>query len=62
MNRPTSVQLLSIEQPSAGNPIFPMVRNGQLQYLGDEEIVVADQTLGGHFKTGQRSGPGHSFF
>ncbi len=30
LNRPNPIQLLSVEQPSADNPILPIVRNGQL--------------------------------
>ena len=44
LNRPNPIQLLSVEQPSADNPILPIVRNGQLQYLGDKDIDVAEQT------------------
>jgi hypothetical protein len=39
----TQVQLLSIQQPSAALPVYPMVLCGQLQYLGEESIEAADQ-------------------
>jgi hypothetical protein len=43
VNHPTPIQLLSVEQPSADNPVSPVVRNGQLQYAGTENIEVADR-------------------
>jgi hypothetical protein len=48
LNRPTSVQLLSIEQPGPDDPISPTVRDGQFQYLGDEDINVAEQVWRAH--------------
>jgi hypothetical protein len=48
LNRPNPIQLLSVEQPSTDNPIMPIVRNGQLQYIGDGDIDVAEQTWHAH--------------
>jgi hypothetical protein len=48
LDRPTHVQLLSIEQPNSVNPIYPVVLDGTLQYLGDEDIVVASKTWRAH--------------
>jgi hypothetical protein len=48
LNRPNPIQLLSLEQPSPINPLYPIVRNGQLQYLGDEEINAAGQVWHAH--------------
>jgi len=45
---PTQVQLLSIEQPSADLPVYPMVLCGQLQYLGEESIEAAGQIWVAH--------------
>jgi hypothetical protein len=42
-NQPTRVQLVSIEQPSADIPVNPMIREGELRYLGDENIDIAGQ-------------------
>jgi hypothetical protein len=39
----THVQLLSIEQPSSYDPVRPTILDGQLQYLGEENIDAADQ-------------------
>lgn len=41
--RETPVQVVSIEQPSAQNPIYPMVLSGQLRYLGEANIEAAGQ-------------------
>jgi hypothetical protein len=46
--RGTQVQLLSIEQPSAALPVHPMILSGQQQYLGDENIEVAEQKWHAH--------------
>jgi hypothetical protein len=43
LHRPAPVQLLSIEQPSADDPVQPSILDGQLQYLGEEEIEAAAQ-------------------
>jgi hypothetical protein len=48
LNHPTAVQLLSVQQPSAENPVYPLVLNGELQYLGDEELYVAEQSWRAH--------------
>lgn len=48
LNRPNSIQLLSIEQRSPANPMYPIVRSGQLQFLGEETISVADQSWQAH--------------
>lgn len=48
LTRANSIQLLSIEQPNPSNPIYPIVRNGQLQFLGDEDLEVAGQTWRAH--------------
>lgn len=48
LTRPNPIQLLSIEQPNPNNPTYPIVRNGQLQYLGDEDIEVAGQSWHAH--------------
>ena len=48
LNRPNPIQLLSVERPSPTNPIFPVVRDGQLQYLGEEDINVAKQPWRAH--------------
>lgn len=42
-SRGTRVQLLSVEQPSAYIPVQPIIRDGQLRYLGAESIEAADQ-------------------
>ena len=39
----TPIQLVSIEQPSAEIPVSPMIREGELRYLGDENIDIAGQ-------------------
>jgi hypothetical protein len=39
--RETRVQLVSIEQPSAEIPVNPMILEGGLRYLGEENIDVA---------------------
>lgn len=41
--RETRVQLLSIEQPSAEIPVNPMILEGGLRYLGEENIDIAGQ-------------------
>jgi len=43
LNQPTTVQLASIEQPSADVPVSPMVLDGALRYLGEGNIDVAGQ-------------------
>ena len=37
----TQIQLVSIEQPSADMPVSPMILDGELRYLGEENIEVA---------------------
>ena len=39
----TRIQLISIEQPSAEIPVNPMILEGQLRYLGEDNIDVAGQ-------------------
>lgn len=39
----TPIQLVSIEQPSADIPVNPMIREGELRYLGGENIDIAGQ-------------------
>jgi hypothetical protein len=39
----THVQLVSIEQPSADIPVNPMILDGEIRYLGGENIDVAGQ-------------------
>ena len=40
---PTRIQLVSIEQPSPQIPVKPMIRDRELRYLGEENLVVAEQ-------------------
>jgi hypothetical protein len=40
---PTPVQLISMEQPDAQNPVRPKVMDGEIRYLGREEITAAQQ-------------------
>jgi hypothetical protein len=42
-DQPTRVQLVSIEQPSAGIPVSPMILEGELRYLGEENMNIAGQ-------------------
>lgn len=42
-HKPTRVQLVSIEQPSAEIPVNPMIREGELRYLGGENIDIEGQ-------------------
>jgi hypothetical protein len=37
----THIQLVTVEQPSAEMPVSPMVLDGDLRYLGEDEIQVA---------------------
>ncbi len=39
----TPIQLISIEQPDAQNPVRPKVMDGEIHYLGREEITAAQQ-------------------
>ncbi len=39
--RPNPVRMISITQPSAEQPIYPEILDGQLQYLGEEDIQAA---------------------
>lgn len=41
----TRIQLISIEQPSAEMPVVPMILDGALRYLGEENLDVAGQPL-----------------
>ena len=43
LDHPTMIQLLSVEEPSPNNPIYPVVRSGRLQYVGVEEVAIANQ-------------------
>ena len=43
-NHPTRVELVSIEQPSAEILVNPMIHEGELRYLGDEDIDIAGQS------------------
>ena len=43
-NQPTRVQLVSIEQPSAEIPVSPTIQEGELRYLGAENIDIAGHT------------------
>jgi hypothetical protein len=47
-SRRTQVRLLSIEQRSAALPVNPMILNGQLQYLGEENNEAAEQKWHAH--------------
>jgi hypothetical protein len=40
---PTRIQLVSIEQPSPQIPVNPMLVDGELRYLLEENLVVAEQ-------------------
>jgi hypothetical protein len=42
-NRGTPVELVTIEQPSAQEPVSPTVLNGTLQYLGQEDFEAGKQ-------------------
>ena len=37
----TQIQLVSIEQPSADMPVLPMILDGELRYLGEENLEIA---------------------
>jgi hypothetical protein len=41
LDRPTEIQLASIEQPSSRDPVEVTVLAGQLQYLGEENVELA---------------------
>jgi hypothetical protein len=41
--QPTRIQLVSIEQPSPQIPVNPMVLDGEVRYLDEENLVVAGQ-------------------
>ena len=41
--QPTHIQLVSLEQPSHQIPVNPMILDGELRYLGDENLLVAGQ-------------------
>lgn len=43
LNRENPVQLMSIEQPGPDNPVQPTILNGQLRYLGEEDVEAASQ-------------------
>jgi len=45
---PTSIRLVSITQPNAEQPIYPEILDGQLQYLGEENIQAADMKWEAH--------------
>jgi hypothetical protein len=40
---PTKAQLVTIEQPSAENPVSVITLSGELRYLGEENIELASQ-------------------
>jgi hypothetical protein len=42
-NRPTRVQLVSIEQPSREVPVMPMILDGRVRYLGEDNIHIDGQ-------------------
>lgn len=42
-SRMTPIQMVTIEQPSSWLPVNPMILDGTLQYLGDEDLEAADQ-------------------
>ncbi len=37
----TQIQLVSIKQPSADMPVMPMILDGELRYLGEENLEIA---------------------
>lgn len=43
-NHATQIQLITIEQPSAEIPVSPMILDGELRYVGEENIEVAGLT------------------
>jgi hypothetical protein len=43
LSRATPIQLVSIEQPSAAYPVKPTVLDGELRYLGEEDLQLAGQ-------------------
>jgi hypothetical protein len=47
-SRPTPIQLVTIEQPSAWLPVNPTILDGALQYLGEEDLEAADQKWRAH--------------
>jgi hypothetical protein len=48
LSHATEVQLLSVEQPNQYDPVSPTILNGQLQYLGEEDIEAANQKWRAH--------------
>ena len=43
VNRPMAIQLVSVEESSPKNAVYPVVRSGELQYAGVEHIKAADR-------------------
>lgn len=41
--QPTRIQLVSIEQPSPQIPVNPMILDGELRYIGEENVDIAGQ-------------------
>ena len=48
LNQITPVELARIEQPSRQNPLEVTVLSGQLRYLGEEHVVLAEQSWNAH--------------
>lgn len=46
--RPNPVRLVSITQPNAEQPIYPEILDGQLQYLGEEDLQAAGMKWQAH--------------
>jgi hypothetical protein len=46
--RPNAVRLISITQPNAQQPIYPEILDGQLQYLGEEDLQAAGMKWEAH--------------
>jgi len=43
LHRPNAIQLLSVQESSPNNAVYPVVRSGELQYAGVEHIKIADR-------------------
>jgi hypothetical protein len=48
LRQTTPVELARIEQPSRRNPLEVTVLSGQLRYLGEEHVVLAEQSWNAH--------------
>jgi hypothetical protein len=46
--RPNPVRLVSITQPNTEQPIYPEILDGQLQYLGEEDVQAAGMKWEAH--------------